>query len=83
MKTLLVPLDGSLTAEQVLPYVRLLAPILSGAFICCASSPKRDTSQRCWTPSLNRWDDLAMGIACLMRSLCNSDMLSRTLSLMR
>jgi len=28
MYTLLVPLDGSLLAEQVLPYVRLLAPLL-------------------------------------------------------
>lgn len=29
MKTLLVPLDGSAIAEQVLPFVRLLAPILT------------------------------------------------------
>jgi nucleotide-binding universal stress UspA family protein len=28
MKTILVPLDGSMLAEQVLPYVQLLAPIL-------------------------------------------------------
>ena len=28
MKTILVPLDGSLLAEQVLPYVRVLAPLL-------------------------------------------------------
>jgi len=28
MKTILVPLDGSALAEQVLPYVRLLAPLL-------------------------------------------------------
>ena len=28
MKTLLVPLDGSLLAEQILPYVRVLAPLL-------------------------------------------------------
>ena len=28
MSTILVPLDGSALAEQVLPYVRLLAPIL-------------------------------------------------------
>src|SRR5262245_42114089 len=28
MKTILVPLDGSILAEQVLPYVQLLAPIL-------------------------------------------------------
>lgn len=29
MKTILVPLDGSACAEQVLPYVRLLAPLLN------------------------------------------------------
>jgi len=29
MKTILVPLDGSATAEQVLPHIRLLAPILA------------------------------------------------------
>jgi len=28
MKTILVPLDGSALAEQVLPYVQLLAPLL-------------------------------------------------------
>jgi hypothetical protein len=28
MHTLLVPLDGSALTEQVLPYVRLLAPLL-------------------------------------------------------
>jgi hypothetical protein len=28
MKTILVPLDGTSLAEQVLPYVQLLAPIL-------------------------------------------------------
>lgn len=28
MKTILVPLDGSLLAEQILPYVRTLAPLL-------------------------------------------------------
>jgi nucleotide-binding universal stress UspA family protein len=29
MKTILVPLDGSALAEQVLPYVRLMAPVLN------------------------------------------------------
>ena len=29
MKTILVPLDGSALAERVLPYVQLLAPLLS------------------------------------------------------
>ena len=29
MKTILVPLDGSAIAEQVLPHVRQLAPILA------------------------------------------------------
>jgi nucleotide-binding universal stress UspA family protein len=29
MKTIVVPLDGSAVAEQILPYVRLLAPLLS------------------------------------------------------
>src|SRR5690242_5000586 len=29
MKTIVVPLDGSAVAEQVLPHIRLLAPILS------------------------------------------------------
>jgi nucleotide-binding universal stress UspA family protein len=33
MKTILVPLDGSILAEQVLPYVRVLAPLLN-ARIC-------------------------------------------------
>jgi nucleotide-binding universal stress UspA family protein len=33
VKTILVPLDGSALAEQVLPYVRLLAPLL-GARVC-------------------------------------------------
>jgi nucleotide-binding universal stress UspA family protein len=33
MKTMLVPLDGSALAEHVLPYVRLLAPIL-GMRVC-------------------------------------------------
>ena len=28
MKTILVPLDGSALAEQALPYVRTLAPLL-------------------------------------------------------
>jgi len=28
MKTILVPLDGSTLAEQVLPYIRLLAKLL-------------------------------------------------------
>ena len=28
MKTILVPLDGSMLAEQVLPYVQLLAPLV-------------------------------------------------------
>src|SRR5436853_6495054 len=28
MKTILVPLDGSALAEQILPYVRLMAPLL-------------------------------------------------------
>ena len=31
MKTILVPLDGSLLAEQILPYVRVLAPLLDAA----------------------------------------------------
>ncbi len=28
MKTILVPLDGSVLAEQALPYARMLAPLL-------------------------------------------------------
>jgi hypothetical protein len=28
MKTILIPLDGSILAEQVLPYVGTLAPLL-------------------------------------------------------
>jgi hypothetical protein len=33
VKTILVPLDGSILAEQVLPYVGILAPMLE-ARIC-------------------------------------------------
>ena len=33
MKTILVPLDGSILAEQVLPYVHVLAPLLD-ARVC-------------------------------------------------
>ena len=42
MKIILVPLDGSALAEQVLPSVRMLAPILGASVHLLLAVPESD-----------------------------------------
>ncbi len=46
MKTILVPLDGSSCAEQVLPYVRLLAPLLNARIHLLRVLPATEPTHR-------------------------------------